>query len=98
MVFFYPPIVEYDCLKTMNLVNNQEYSFIADGIIVSEIQDLLSQMNILEIYYRPRESNMVAHIIVKFIVQRGGLFFWLEERRCWLMICLSSLMHNLFFF
>ena len=76
---FYPLIVESDCLEEVNLVNKQEYSFAADGIIVGEIQDLLSQMNIFEIYFRPRECNAVAHTITTFIVQSGGLFFWLEE-------------------
>lgn len=39
---FYPLIVKSDCLEAVNLVNKQEYCFATDGIMIGEIQELLS--------------------------------------------------------
>ena len=88
--------MESDCLEVVNLINNQEYYFAAEGIIVGEIQDLLFQLNIFEIYFRPRECNAVAHTIATFIVQSGWLFFLLEEEPSWLMNCIKQDMPVIF--
>ncbi|XP_062000509.1 uncharacterized protein LOC133717787 isoform X2 [Rosa rugosa] len=83
-------VVETNCLLAVKVLNQRNQCFAAEGIIVEEIQSLMSDLNVYEIQHVRKTGNQGAHAVAKFVAQEQGCFKWLEVGPSWLMSIIDS--------
>ncbi|XP_062014476.1 uncharacterized protein LOC133731014 [Rosa rugosa] len=74
--------VENDRLSAVQLINHKEKCFVAEGIIVEEIQTLLREVRISVIKHTSRNNNKAAHAVTNFVAR--------EDVPSWLMSITES--------
>lgn len=83
----------------MSLVNSHGVSFVAEGILVSEIQRLFVHLNVTEVFYHSRKdnfSNIESGVPSKLLTPlldllfNGDSFVYLEDGSPWLIDCINQ--------
>lgn len=65
--------------------SGNEECLAADGVVVEEIKRLMDILHIPGVVFAPREANMAAHHVARFVARSFGRVVWLGVGPSWFM-------------
>ncbi|KAK3193195.1 hypothetical protein Dsin_024505 [Dipteronia sinensis] len=74
-----PGIIEFDAQLVVNLINSGNIPLSVIGLIIHDINQVLSNFPSCRVSFVARLANMAAHSLAKYGLLIASDLFWLEE-------------------